>query len=97
MSMHRLAIFILSVFALHVLAADTPVEADPRLQSDGQGWKLNQATIKDPKRPRVLLIGDSTLSGYMALEGKAYVGAWVNPYNQSEHLNTKILPSTRGS
>ena len=27
-----------------------------------------------------------------ALDGKAYVDAWVNPYNQSEHLNTKILP-----
>ncbi len=79
------------------LAADAPVETDPRLHSDGKGWKLNQATVTDPARPRVLLIGDSILSGYMAhairkLEGKAYVDAWVNPYNQSEHLNTKILP-----
>ena len=79
------------------LAADAPVETDPRLHSDGKGWKLNQATVTDPALPRVLLIGDSILSGYMAhaikkLEGKAYVDAWVNPYNQSEHLNTKILP-----
>ncbi|MFO1436897.1 MAG: SGNH/GDSL hydrolase family protein [Verrucomicrobiaceae bacterium] len=84
-------------FALQALAVDKPVETDPRLHSDGKVWKLNQATIQDPKRPRVLLIGDSILSGYMAhaikkLDGKAYVDAWVNPYNQSEHLNTKILP-----
>ncbi len=95
--MSRLTFLLISVFAIQALAADAPVETDPRLHSDGKGWKLNQATIKDPKRPRVLLIGDSILSGYMAhaikaLEGKAYVDAWVNPYNQSEHLNTKVLP-----
>lgn len=78
-------------------AADRPVETDPRLHSDGKGWKLNQAAIQDPRRPRVLLIGDSILSGYMnhaikALEGKAYVDAWVNPYCQSEYLNNKVLP-----
>lgn len=88
---------LITLLAIQTLAADKPVETDPRLHSDGKGWRLNQATIKDPKRPRVLLIGDSILSGYMAhaikqIEGKAYVDAWVNPYNQSEHLNTKILP-----
>jgi len=95
--MNHLNFLIAAVFAIHTFAAEAPVETDPRLHSDGKGWKLNQATIKDPKRPRVLLIGDSILSGYMAhaikkLDGKAYVDAWVNPYNQSEHLNTKILP-----
>jgi hypothetical protein len=95
--MNRLAFLLISVFAIQAIAADKPVETDPRLHSDGKGWKLSQATIKDPKRPRVLLIGDSILSGYMAhairaLDGKAYVDAWVNPYNQSEHLNTKVLP-----
>ena len=44
------------LFALPTFAADQPVETDPRLHSDGKGWKLNQATVKDPKRPRVLLI-----------------------------------------
>lgn len=88
---------LISLFALQSFAADKPVETDPRLHSDGKGWKLNQATITDPKRPRVLLIGDSILGGYMAnvikgLEGKAYVDAWVNPYNQSEHLNKTLLP-----
>jgi hypothetical protein len=88
---------LLCLFALPFFAADQPVETDPRLHSDGKGWKLNQATITDPQRPRVLLIGDSILSGYMAnaikgLEGKAYVDAWVNPYNQSEHLNKTLLP-----
>ena len=27
------------------------------------------------------------------LDGRAYVDAWVNPYHQSEHHNTKILPA----
>jgi hypothetical protein len=95
--MKRLAFLLIPFFAIQSAGADKPVETDPRLHSDGKGWKLNQATIKDPKRPRVLLVGDSILSGYMAyviktLEGKAYVDAWVNPYSQSEHLNKTILP-----
>lgn len=70
-------------------------ETDPRLHSDGNGWRLDQARITDPARPRVLLIGDSILGGYQksviaALEGKAYVDTWVNPYCQSEHYN-KLL------
>jgi hypothetical protein len=90
-------VLILALLAFNAIAAEQPIESDPRLHSDGKGWKLNQATIKDPKRPRVLLIGDSILSGYMAhaiksLDGKVYVDAWVNPYNQSQHLNEKILP-----
>ena len=94
--MKRLLI-LLSLRSLQVIAVDNPVATDPRLHSDGKGWKLNQATIKDPKRPRVLLIGVSIVSGYMkhtikTLEGKAYVDAWMNPYNQSQHLNDKILP-----
>ena len=74
-----------------------PVAAEPdaRLQADGKGWRLDRAKIVDVNRPRVLLIGDSILNGYgnrviSALEGKAYVDAWVNPYCQSEHLN-KLL------
>ncbi|MBL8828848.1 MAG: SGNH/GDSL hydrolase family protein [Planctomycetaceae bacterium] len=90
-------LFVFVTLVALAVAAEGPVETDPRLHSDGKGWKLNQATIKDPRRPRVLLIGDSILSGYMghaikALEGKAYVDAWVNPYCQSEHLNHKVLP-----
>lgn len=83
---------LITLLAIKTLAADKPVETDPRLHSDGKGWRLNQATIKDPKRPRVLLIGDSILSGYMAhaikqLEGKAYVDAWVNlqPVRAPQH------------
>ncbi len=76
-------------------ALTKPVEADKRLHADGKGWGLDQAKIVDASRPRVLLIGDSILSGYMKsvtkqLEGKAYVDAWVNPYCQSEHYN-KLL------
>lgn len=79
-------------------AADAPnpaAETDPRLHADGKGWRLDKAQITDPARPRVLLIGDSILNGYLkqvvrALDGKAYVDAWVNPYCQSEHVN-KLL------
>ncbi len=72
-----------------------PVETDPRLQADGKGWRLDKATVVDPTRPRVLLIGDSILNGYLkqvvrALDGKAYVDAWVNPYCQSEYLNKTL-------
>lgn len=77
--------------------AASPVagEADTRLHADGKGWGLDKAKIVDPGRPRVLLVGDSILNGYMkaviaALDGRAYVDAWVNPYHQSEHVN-KLL------
>lgn len=88
---------VLSLAAIHC-AADEPkpaVETDSRLHADGKGWRLEKAKITDPARPRVLLIGDSILNGYLkqvvkALDGKAYVDAWVNPYCQSEHLN-KLL------
>lgn len=81
-----------------VMAADLKVagsESDGRLHADGKGWRLDQAKVVDAKRPRVLLIGDSILNGYLKqvlreLDGKAYVDAWVNPYCQSEHLN-KVL------
>jgi hypothetical protein len=75
-----------------------PVETDARLHADGKGWRLDKAKTTDVKRPRVLLIGDSILNGYhkqvvAKLEGRAYVDIWVNPYNQSEHLNKTILPA----
>lgn len=95
------AALFLSPFALHSAepapaapgsTAKPPTETDTRLHSDGKGWRVDKATITDPARPRVLLIGDSILNGYLkevttALDGKAYVDAWVNPYNQSENLN----------
>lgn len=73
----------------------TPVETDKRVPADGKGWRVEQAVIKDAKLPRVLLIGDSILNGYQGqatklLAGKANVDLWVNPYNQSEHVN-KLL------
>jgi hypothetical protein len=89
----------LFVCSVPIVAADkapaNAIESDPRLHADGKGWRLDRAKIVDAKRPRVLLIGDSILNGYLkqviaGLEGKAYVDAWVNPYNQSEHVN-KLL------
>jgi len=68
------------------------VEKDPRVQPHGSNWRLQQATITDLHRPRVLMIGDSILNGYLplvikGLDGKAYVDAWVNPYCQSDTYN----------
>ncbi|MDZ4402445.1 SGNH/GDSL hydrolase family protein [Prosthecobacter sp.] len=94
----RLLVFLL--LALSIRAAEPAkiapaTETDARLHADGQGWKLDKAKITDPKLPRVLLIGDSIVGGYRkatiaALEGKAYVDVWANPYCQSEHTN-KVL------
>lgn len=73
-------------------APPAAVEVDPRLQSDGEGWRLDKATIVDASRPRVLLIGDSIVGGYHKhvleqLEGRAYVDVWIHPHCQSERLN----------
>jgi len=76
-------------------AQAAPQETDPRLHSDGKGWRIERAKIVDPTLPRVLLVGDSILGGYRgevtkALAGKANVDAWINPYCQSEHFNTLL-------
>jgi hypothetical protein len=78
-----------------VLRAQTPAakETDPRLHADGKGWRLQKAIVADASLPRVLLMGDSILNGYLsgvtkALEGKAYVDAWVTPTSQGD----KSLP-----
>ena len=88
---------LLTLLAFTAVAADrpAPVETDKRVQSDGKGWRIEKAVIKDARLPRVLLIGDSILNGYQAkatrlLAGKANVDLWVNPYNQSAHVN-KLL------
>ncbi len=88
---------LLTLLAFSAAAADrpAPVETDKRVQSDGKGWRIEKAVIKDAKLPRVLLIGDSILNGYQGkatklLAGKANVDLWVNPYNQSTHVN-KLL------
>jgi hypothetical protein len=94
-----LAVLIVLVYGLAVGAetgkGNVAKESDSRMQADGKGWRVDKAKIADTARPRVLLIGDSILNGYLkqataALEGKAYIDAWVNPYCQSEHLN-KLL------
>jgi hypothetical protein len=71
------------------------VENDERLHSEGKGWKLDQAKRADNSRPRVLLVGDSILYGYLdyvkqQLNGKAYVDAWMHPYWQSETFNNLL-------
>jgi hypothetical protein len=71
------------------------VEKDTRVQSNGQPWRFAKAPGTDPKLPRVLLIGDSILNGYLpyavkALVGKANVDAWVNPYHQSDDFNRRL-------
>lgn len=96
MRAHLLSLVAVLLALPGLLRAEQPApETDARLHSDGSGWRLDRATITDPTRPRVLLIGDSILGGYAksvtaALRGRAYVDAWINPYCQSEHLN-KLL------
>ena len=77
-------------------ALTTAVEKDPRVQANGKGWRLDRVKITDPNRPRVLLVGDSILNGYLplvrrALDGKIYVDAWVNPYCQSEQYDRLLV------
>lgn len=93
--LHATIVILASALELHAAEPPAATENDQRLHSDGKGWKLNKAVVKDPTRPRVLLIGDSILGGYMepvikALDGKAYVDAWMHPHAQSENLN-KLL------
>lgn len=87
----------LFVFLLAAFASAQSGETDSRLHADGpQGWGVREAKVKNPNLPRVLLIGDSILNGYLAtvireLGGKANVDAWVNPYHQaSEGLHEKL-------
>lgn len=83
-----------------LLATSAPAqsgEKDTRLHADGpRGWGVQSANVTNHALPRVLLIGDSILNGYLAtvireLDGKANVDAWVNPYHQaSEGLHEKL-------
>ena len=87
-----IALFILAAASAAALTEATPVERDSRLQSQGKTWGLYPATITAPKIPRVLLVGDSILNCYRgfvikALDGKAAVDIWLNPYCQSEKYN----------
>jgi hypothetical protein len=77
------------------LNAAAASEKDPRLHSDGKGWRVEKAEVGDPTLPRVLLVGDSILNGYLkatvkALEGKANVDAWVTPGCQSTQYNKTL-------
>jgi alpha-L-fucosidase len=81
-----------SGFAALFAAAE---EKDPRVQSNGKGWRFEKAQGNDANLPRVLLVGDSILNGYLsyavtALKEKANVDVWVNPYHQSDDFNQRL-------
>lgn len=87
-----LTLYFAATAAVVLCAADAPKESDSRLQSNGKGWRLDQAAPTDAKLPRALLVGDSILNGYQAdvitaLKGRVSIDAWVNPYHQSENVN----------
>ena len=93
----KLCLTALVAFFLANFASAQSGETDSRLHADGpQGWGVREAKVKNQNLPRVLLIGDSILNGYLAtvvheLDGKANVDAWVNPYHQaSEGLHEKL-------
>jgi len=89
-----LALLLLLLPAMAFSQTTPAQETDPRLHADGPGWRLQKDAITDPSLlPRVLLMGDSILNGYLpgvkkALEGKAFVDAWVTPTSQGD----KSLP-----
>ena len=77
-------------------------ETDPRLHADGKGWRVDRAKIVDPNLPRVLLMGDSILGGYgkqvsAALDGKANVDAWINPYCQASYRLDEMIAEVLAS
>ena len=97
----KLAFFLLLAFKNQSIAEEPTlpqlehVERDKSLHSDGGPWRFEQAAIVDTARPRVLLIGDSILNGYLPyvkreLEGTVYADAWVNPYYQSGEVNNAL-------
>ena len=56
--------------------------------SSAWGWGFVKGEVKDPKLPKILLIGDSITAGYKwvvtrDLADKATVDAYCNPYNQA--------------
>lgn len=91
--MSRLLLALLLLASSAFSQNPAPKETDARLQADGPGWRLQKAKIENPALPRILLMGDSILNGYLpavtkALAGKAYIDAWVTPTSQGD----KSLP-----
>ena len=91
------ATFVMILGTSDKVFAQQPVEADKRLHSDGKGWKLNQSPRGKDDLPRILLIGDSILSGYgkyvvAEFENRASVDYWVQPYHQG-HMQGTYLSS----
>ena len=83
------------LLAAYALAQSDDI--DPHLHADGpRGWGVQFAKVQNPALPRVLLIGDSVLNGYLAtvtheLDGKANVDAWVTPDHQaSQGLHERL-------
>ncbi len=77
------------------VTTNSPLENDPRVQANGKTWRLDKAVITDASLPRVLLVGDSILNGYLnrvtkSIQGKANVDAWVNPYFHSQNYNNRL-------
>jgi len=69
---------------------NAPVEKDPRVQSDGQAWGINKATVSDPTRPRVLLIGDSSCIISIALSDALRFGQYVDIGTSQMMVNPPI-------
>ncbi len=57
-------------------------ESDARLHADGKGWRLDTAKIVDANRPRVLLVGDSILNGYLKQVTAALEGPRSAPFSK---------------
>jgi hypothetical protein len=90
---HALLLALLSIPASLFAAAPTARPTSPAAAKPS-GWGVWQVLVADPKLPRVLLIGDSILSGYHAkaaelLRGKVNLDVWITP----KHIGSGDLPA----
>jgi hypothetical protein len=88
---HVLLLALLAISAA-LIASEPIVRPEVLATATPSGWGLRQILVANPKSPRVLLIGDSILTGYHAkaaelLRGKVNLDVWVT----SKHIGCKDL------
>jgi hypothetical protein len=86
-----LALFCISASAI---AAEPTAQPKDAATSKSSGSGVRQVLVADPALPRVLLIGDSILSGYHGkaaelLRSKVNLDVWITP----KHIGVNDLPT----
>ena len=90
----RTLLLVLLFGSVSLIAAEPTIRPKPAVPAKPSGWGVQQILAADPTLPRVLLIGDSILSGYHAkaaelLRGKVNLDVWITP----KHIGSKDLPA----